>query len=245
MSRTSHGSRRSVPRSASEGSLAPFPATPSAASRAGKGKEGLLGGCPPGDRGDHTLGYRGPRPHFSSTYSDWGKSAALDPPLEHRPVSEHGVPDKHHFLSMPVYAPRVSQGQKTLLEERDARHTTLRPVRPEPARMEGDFTTGLRGLEAPMTQLSHGRVGYQHSEWGAADKHHHMAMPCFPSLVHKSSVPDTPKKQEGDMSRGLAGPRPHMWSTSWDLGNARGCESYDFTPIAEKHYRFATATERG
>lgn len=118
-----------------------------------------------------------------------------------------------------------------------------------PIIMEGDLSKGYRGIEPVYSSFlsQHGRVGFKQPEWGVPDKHHFLSMPCYPELVHQNEIPNKPKKQEGDMSRGFSGPRPDLWSTYWELGHDRNFEHtvkrYDFTPNAERTYRFAVARE--
>lgn len=118
-----------------------------------------------------------------------------------------------------------------------------------PIRLEGDMTKGIRGTEPHFatTQSRHGRVGFVQSEWGVPDKHHFNSMPCYPKLVHTQSVPHLPKKQEGDETRGIEGPRPHMWSTYWDMGHDRGFQHktkrYCAQPALDLNYRFAVARD--
>eukprot|EP00929_Paragymnodinium_shiwhaense_P027765 TRINITY_DN16219_c0_g1_i1.p1 TRINITY_DN16219_c0_g1~~TRINITY_DN16219_c0_g1_i1.p1 ORF type:complete len:339 (+),score=47.05 TRINITY_DN16219_c0_g1_i1:61-1077(+) len=118
-----------------------------------------------------------------------------------------------------------------------------------PIAQEGDLTLGYRGMEPSYSSFmsQHGRVGFKQPEWGVPDKHHFMGMPTYPNLVHKDSIPNLPKKQEGDYSRGFAGQRPDLWSSYWNFGNDRNFEHsvkrYDFTPNAQKTYRFAVARE--
>jgi len=243
--------------------------------------------------GDHTMGYRGKQPHFKSTYWDLGRSSALDPPLQHRPPSAFGTPHKHHFLSMPVYPPRVFQGDRNLLPDDQELHDSFRPPVPAPTRtlrvkagsfgagttivkptsahnlfkivvgedsgqplaptppirQEGDMTLGFRGTEPHFSSSmsKFGRGSSNTDDWGSPNKHHFSSMPCFPDVVHKKAVPNKPKKQEGDLTRGYEGPRPQMWSTYWELGNDTNYrhtrKRYDASAITEKNYRFAVARE--
>eukprot|EP00928_Gymnodinium_smaydae_P087630 TRINITY_DN71871_c0_g1_i1.p1 TRINITY_DN71871_c0_g1~~TRINITY_DN71871_c0_g1_i1.p1 ORF type:complete len:331 (+),score=32.96 TRINITY_DN71871_c0_g1_i1:130-1122(+) len=283
------GRRRSAGSSAarSVADLSGFEAKPPAGFEAGEEMAPEVG------PGDHSLGYKGSQPHYKSTYWDLGRGKTLDPPLKHRPPSEWGTPHKHHFLSMPVYPPRVFQGQRTMRADGPERHTTLRPPVPEPKQtlrtiagefganhtiirrgtaknpvnvlvgedrgqplsevppieVEGDMSLGFKGMEPHLasTQSQLGRQGFTNPEWGVPDKHHFLSMPCFPKLMHKTNIPDKPKKIEGDMSRGFESSRPHMWTTHWELGNdvnfKHTRKRYDFAPVAESQYRFTVARE--
>eukprot|EP00927_Polykrikos_kofoidii_P066319 TRINITY_DN61946_c0_g1_i1.p1 TRINITY_DN61946_c0_g1~~TRINITY_DN61946_c0_g1_i1.p1 ORF type:complete len:353 (+),score=41.07 TRINITY_DN61946_c0_g1_i1:44-1102(+) len=122
--------------------------------------------------------------------------------------------------------------------------------RTPPIEREGDHSRGFKGAEphfaSTLSQL--GRDPRRDNpQWGVPDKYHHTSMPIFPTVQHKKSVPNLPMKSEGDYSRGFMGPRPEFWSTSWDFGNdpnyAHTRKRYDFTPVAEKGYRFAMARD--
>lgn len=119
-----------------------------------------------------------------------------------------------------------------------------------PIALEGDNTKGFKGTEPHFAsiQSQYGRVGFIQEEWGVPAKHHFNSNTnCYPDLVHKSKVPNKPLKQEGDMSRGFEGPRPHMWTTHWEYGHDTSFKHtrkrYDFTPLAEANFRFAMARE--